>query len=66
MQLTCGRAGEHPQSRTGRSRVIGSILGVYMISIHGIDSVGGAENCPGVTLDLGFKLLGQSAMTFPL
>lgn len=32
----------------------------------GIDSVGGAVNCPGVTLDLGFRLLGQSALTFPL
>lgn len=39
--------------------------GVYVLT-DGIDSEGGAVNCPGVTLDLRFKLLGQSAMTFPL
>lgn len=32
----------------------------------GTDTVGSAANCPGGTLDLGIKLLGQSAMTFPL
>lgn len=39
--------------------------GVYHLTA-GIDSAGCAVNCPGVTLDLGIKLLGQSAMTFPL